>query len=80
MPDINWSVRVVDEDGEGVEGAAVFVDYGWTAETGYTDDDGWVEFLKPNFMDSGARVKIYVDSQLMGEPWVEDGDTLSYTV
>jgi hypothetical protein len=37
--DINFGIRVVDEDGNGIEGARVFVSYALTHQEDYTDSD-----------------------------------------
>ena len=44
MPEINFSIRVVDK--EGIEVAKVFINYGMTHHQDTTDEDGWVEFEK----------------------------------
>jgi hypothetical protein len=41
-----FSVRVIDEDGKGIESATVCCDYGFLngIEDKYTDEDGWVRW------------------------------------
>jgi len=77
--DINFSIRVVDEDGEGISGASVAVHYDWTHDHGYTDEGGWVEFEKDVMMGDGVSVTVYVDGEEEGKVWAEDGDTFSFT-
>lgn len=78
MSDITYSIRVVDEDGDPVEGIEVAVHYAWTHSKERTDEDGWAQF-EVDVTGNGIRATVYVDGENMGEPWLEDGDTLSYT-
>jgi len=77
--DVSYSIRIVDSDGDGVEGVRVAVHYPWTHDSDYTDGDGWVSFEKDVPTGNGVRVEVYVDGERVGNPWVEDGDTFSYT-
>jgi hypothetical protein len=76
---ISYSIRIVDEDGNGVEGANVYIEYGgllgsW--DEGYTDENGWVEFDTSQDIIS----KVYVNDEIVGEDYrVEEGDTFSFT-
>jgi hypothetical protein len=79
MPDITYSIRVVDEDGDGIGSEKVTVLYDWTNDSDWTDDEGWVTFEKSNLVRPGASVKVYVRGELLDEIWVEDGDTFSLT-
>lgn len=80
--DISFSIRVVNEDGEPVQGAMVSVIYDVTNQDDYTDEDGWVEFErpKPALGGSGIRGTIYINGEEVGSPWIADGDTFSYTL
>lgn len=77
--EISFSVRVVDDDGDSVEGAKVFIAYPWTWDEDYTDEDGWVEFEKDLMTSNGVRAKIHVNGDEVGEVFIEDGDTFSFT-
>lgn len=78
--DISFSIRVVDEDGNPVEGARVFVAYEWTHDEDYTDDDGWVEFEKETMLSPTVSATIYVNGEEVGQVQIEDGDTFSFTL
>jgi hypothetical protein len=79
--DIVFSIRVVDEEGNGVAGAKVHVTYPFTWDEGYTDEDGWISFNQYITMWSGVETTISVNGEVVaGREWIEDGDTFSYTV
>ena len=80
MPEINFSIRVVDDEGEGVEGVEVYVNYSMTIDHQYTDDDGWAEFEKDQFMDSVATGEVIINGVNYGKYSFEDGDTHSFTI
>ncbi|MCF8184561.1 MAG: hypothetical protein K9J43_06255, partial [Polynucleobacter sp.] len=83
MSDISFGIRVVDEDGNGVEGAKVFVAYPWTHDEDYTDEDGWVQFERERTMHGGVNVDIYVNGDQVAEKmWIDEGEyvTYSYTI
>lgn len=80
MPEINFSIRVVDEDGEGVEGVEVFINYGMTHHKDTTDEDGWVEFEKDQLIHYSASGEVYIDGTSYGNYSFEDGDTESFTI
>lgn len=80
MPDINFSIRVVDDEGEGVEGIKVFINYGMTHHQDTTDEDGWVEFDKPQILHSVATGEVYIDGVSQGDYSFENGDTYSFTI
>ena len=74
-------IRVVDEEGDGVADARVFMSYPFTQQEDYTDDDGWAHFERPETLHGGVRTDIYVNGDLVAEnEWLEDGDTRSFTV
>jgi hypothetical protein len=80
----SFSIRVVDEDGNGVSGASVTVHYasllaGYYSES--TDSDGWAEFDIESAPPWGSLVsKVAVDGRWVDEDGFtpEDGDTFSY--
>src|SRR6266581_1807325 len=55
--DISYSIRIVDSDGDGVEGVKVAVHYPWTHDSDYTGGDGWVSFEKNVMTGNGVRVE-----------------------
>jgi hypothetical protein len=88
MSEGTFSIRVVDEDGNGVEGVKVTCKYRGILhgmEEEYTDEDGWARFHVSYTMFSGSTVPInniwIGDDQVLDEiKYMEDGDTLSYTI
>lgn len=83
-----FSIRIVDGDGNGVEGAKVSWQCGHMSGvgSGYTDDNGWVEFeiSEEVFLGGGAIPirKIWVNGEEVSDEVVfpEDGDTFSFTL
>ena len=80
-----WSVRVVDEDGNGVEGVTVAYQCGLISGVGtaYTDEDGWAQFeIIKETLGAGpiAVHKIWVEGTEMSDNvfYPEDGDTFSF--
>ena len=80
MPEIGFAIRVVDDEGEGVEGVKVTVNYSMTIDHEYTDEDGWAEFEKDQFMHSVAIGEVIIDGVSYGEYRLEDGETYSFTI
>jgi hypothetical protein len=80
MPMIKYSIRVVDENGEGVNRRGVAVHYDLTIDEDYTDDDGWVKFKKENKLEPSARATVYINGDDVGEINAHDGDTFSFAV
>lgn len=80
MPEINYSVRIVDEDGNGVSGKRVSVHYQMTHDSDYTDGDGWVEFTKDNLINPIESAEVYVDGDPQRSISIRDGDTFSFTI
>lgn len=80
----SFSIRIVDEDGDGVSGIEVSCHYsGMTHESDYTDDDGWANFtLYKNVFFSGYPYleNVYVDGEDVLPETVqpEDGETYSF--
>jgi hypothetical protein len=76
---MEFSIRIIDEDGDGVSDIKVSVSFdslgGWLEE--FTDSDGWA-----TFEPSGHHVscKVYVRDELLGEVGIEDGDTFSFNI
>ena len=80
MPQIEYSIRIVDEDGNGISGEKVSVHYELTHDSDRTDGDGWVTFRKSTFIYDGVRTTVYFKGRTLAESiWVEDGDTFSFT-
>jgi hypothetical protein len=79
VPDIRYSVRIVNDHGDGIADERVSVQYDLTHDDAWTDRDRWAAFEKSNLVYSGVTVKIYFKGELMGEEWVEDGATFSFT-
>ena len=87
MGKATFSIRVVNDEGDGVESVKVCCFYGLLSgfEEKYTDDDGWVNFDIPSEVLSGRLISIksiYVDGNevLDGPEDMEDGDTRSFTI
>lgn len=82
---MSWSnsIRVVDEDGDPVEGCKVYISFGiWNGhDTQYTDEDGWAEFEYDNIdKDEMIAEMIAIGSDVVDEDTViENGETRSYT-
>ena len=75
------SIRVVNEDGDPVEGARVFMSYPFTWQEGHTDNDGWVSFERDSTLHGGVRTDVSINGETVAEEeWFEDGDTRSYTI
>lgn len=76
---MNFSVRIVDEDGNGVEDKLVTASFGVThgQKEDFTDEEGWAQF--ETFGDY-TSAKIYVDGECLGECDLEYDDTCSFTI
>jgi hypothetical protein len=82
---ITFSIRIVNEDGEGISGVRVYVLYRLTEDTEYTDDDGWAHFTKVGFdaslMQSAHLGEVKANGKTLDEDVsVDNGETLSYTL
>lgn len=82
-----FSIRVVDQDGNGVEGAKVSYQCGSLSGVGteYTDSDGWAEFAIIHATLGGGAIpiqRIWVNSAEVSDATIypEDGDTFSFTL
>lgn len=75
-----FKVRVVDEDGDPVEGTRVSVNFGILNGVAkeYTDEDGWAEFS--NLDGDIVTGEFYVNGESQGEHSTYDGDTYSFTI
>ena len=85
--DGTFSIRVVDEDGDGVEDAKVQYAVGAVCGVGegYTDSEGWVTFDITTGALNGDVIRIstiWVNGvQVSGDDvYPEDGDTFSFTL
>ena len=79
MPDISYSIRIVNEEGNGIASEEVSVHYEMTHDSDWTDDDGWVSFEKSNLVYDGVNVTVYFRGEELEKVWAEDGDTFSFT-
>lgn len=91
--DINFSIRIVDDEGDPIEGVTVKVWYKfgawgaipWYPDENDTDEDGWAQFSKSapvrKMMGDGIDIEVKVKSTVLAEDArVEDGETLSFTM
>jgi len=80
----SFSIRVVDEDGNGVEDVTVTCDYQLGGQgTEYTDSDGWVTFpiLKGFTASSYGINTVYINGEEVKDFFYpEDEDTFSFTL
>lgn len=82
---LTFSVRVVDQEGNGIEDAVIYAHYHWLRadDRERTDEDGWAHF-KTNFtglVSRGLHTTITVDGEVQADQiLVEDGDSFSYTI
>jgi hypothetical protein len=74
---VQFSIRIVDEDGEPRSGVKVTIHWAWTWSAEYTDDDGWAEF---DVDGSPATGTVYAGGDELGEIAAEDGETFSFTL
>lgn len=83
MPDVSFSIRIIDEDGCAQEGVSVFVcEVGLFpySENQYTDIDGWVYFTFDSIISDSVSVNISIGVDLLIEDYTfEDGDSASFT-
>jgi hypothetical protein len=81
MMKIGFRIRVVDTNGSGVEGAEVVALFPHETDRASTDQDGWVSFERDYAFGDAVRTTLYVDGEIKAENiWIEDEDTLSFTV
>jgi hypothetical protein len=83
MADLEFGIRVVDSDGDGVSGAKVFVSYPWSHDEDYTDDNGWATFERDRTMHGGVLTDIYVNGDKVADQvWIDEGEyqTFSFTI
>lgn len=79
MPDIKYSIRIINENGDGIANEKVSVHYEMTHDSGWTDEDGWVSFEKGNLMYYSVDVTVYFRGEELGKICAEDGNTFSFT-
>jgi hypothetical protein len=74
----DFSVRVMDDDGDPIEDVGVMIDYGILHgnDEKRTDSDGWVEFH--NHGDIPGT--IWVHGHNMGDHSLADGKTYSFSI
>jgi hypothetical protein len=78
---IEVDVRVVDEDGEGVAGARVYMSYPFTWQEDHTDSDGWVHFERSGTMHGGVRTDIFINGEKVADDvWIEGEESFSFTI
>ncbi len=81
LNDINYSIRVINEDGDPEEDARVKVTYIVSHETGDTDEDGWVQFNTTSITNQTVDVEVSINGDSVGKlEEVGDGDTFSFTI
>lgn len=83
----SFSIRIVDGDGEGVQGVDVTCKYGIISgvQSEYTDEDGWASFPVVEETTSSWHISvttIWVNSVDMDVESFrpDDGDTMSFTL
>jgi hypothetical protein len=70
---IEYGIQVVDEEGNPVSGAEVMVHYPWAADSGSTDEGGWVRFEKSQAFGDAAHAAIYVNGELQADGvWIQN--------
>ena len=81
-----FSIRVVDDDGDGVAGVSVVCAYGAASgtEREKTDSDGWAEFPIIYPVTGGPAIPIHtvwVNGDEVGDRlYPEDGETFSFNL
>jgi hypothetical protein len=81
---VSFSIRIVNDDGEGVSGIRVYVQYTDGSATEETDDDGWAQFTAVGLHEAINCNTILREIRCKGttlaeDVTVDDGETLSYT-
>jgi|GEM_PF-3575267 len=74
---MEFSIRVVDEDGDPVSDKKITIDYGLFngQESEFTNNDGWAEFSPSNRY---VTCTVYIGGESYGELPIEDGETYSF--
>ncbi|HOI31070.1 MAG TPA: hypothetical protein PLZ15_15095 [Melioribacteraceae bacterium] len=72
MPRIYYSLRIVDDQGNGIPDSEVRVHYDFTKDIRITDAEGYVTFRKNNFMSNAAYVKIYLNGKKLGSLFAQN--------
>jgi len=70
---IEFQIQITDENGIPVSGADVSVHYPWAADSGTTDENGWVRFEKSQAFGDAALTTVYVNGELRADSiWILD--------
>lgn len=83
MATINFSVKVIDGRGNAISNASVTVyddaNIGGSADSGYTDSDGWVNL---SFYCIGGSFpgKVFINGNEVGNTRFSDGSSASFTI
>ena len=78
---VGFGIRIVDVDGNGIEGAEVRADFPYATESNCTDKDGWVRFERNHAFGDAIRTTIYVDGEMKAENiWIENENTYSFVI
>ena len=85
MCEVSFSIRIVNDDGKGVRGIRVYIEYPLGSATDETGDDGWAHFsevgLNAAIMGDVLLREIRVKGTTIAKDvTVKDGETLSYTL
>ncbi len=81
----SFSIRIVNDDGDGISGVEVSVHYA-SVLAGYhksdTDSDGWAQFDIESAPPWGSLIEtVYAnDEKVGGDINPDDGDTFSFTL
>jgi len=76
---MEFSIRIVDTDGNPRSGVRVLINWSWTTSDEYTDEDGWAEFDAGDGT-SPSTGSLSADGEDLGKVVFEDGETYSFTV
>lgn len=81
MPNINFSIKVIDGNNQPVNNIEVSVfdnaNIGGSYDSGYTNEDGWV-YLSIHCFEYSFPGKVLIDGNKVGNQSFSDGDTASY--
>lgn len=83
MAYVSFSIRIVDEDGDPLEGISVSASekglFGASTPTEYTNEDGWVEFSIESVVDDWFCLDVSIGIGTVIEDYTfYDGDTASF--
>jgi hypothetical protein len=85
---IDFSIRIVNKDGEGIRGISVNVSYYISTDSQNTDEDGWAHFshftVAEKLVLGGTEVSevtVGKRGRVVAEDlWIKNGDSFTYTV